>query len=86
MLQTFDDIPEAAIRAIDAPTLVMVADKDVILPQHAMQLARLVPHGDLAVLPGSGHGTYLGAAEAAKPGSPLPDLAVAMIDSFLNQQ
>jgi pimeloyl-ACP methyl ester carboxylesterase len=86
MLQSFDDIPEAAIRAIGAPTLVMIGDKDVILPEHAMQLARLVPHGDLAVLPGSARGAYLGAAEAAKPGSPLPDLAVAMIDSFLNQQ
>jgi pimeloyl-ACP methyl ester carboxylesterase len=86
MLQAFDDIPEAAIRAIGAPTLVMVGDKDVILPEHAMHLARLLPHGDLAVLPGSAHGTYLSAAEALKPGSPLPDLAVAMIDSFLDQQ
>jgi len=66
-----------------APMLVMVGDADVVLPEHSLKLARLVPHGQLAVFPGSGHGTYLGVAEAAKPGSPQPDLAVAMIEAFL---
>jgi pimeloyl-ACP methyl ester carboxylesterase len=83
MMRTFADIPEATLRAVRAPTLVMVGDADVVSPEHSAQLARLVPHGQLAVLPGSGHGTYLGVAEAAKPGSPLPDLAVAMIEAFL---
>jgi len=85
MMQTFNDIPEAALRAIRAPTLVMIGDHDVVLPEHAAQLARLVPDAQLAVLPGSGHGTYLGAAEAAEPGSPLPDLALSMIEVFLAQ-
>jgi pimeloyl-ACP methyl ester carboxylesterase len=84
MMQTFPDVSEAELRGIRAPTLVMLGDADVVLTEHAVRLARLVPHAQLAVFPGSGHGTYLGAAEAAKPGSPLPDLAVAMIESFLD--
>ncbi len=86
MMLSFTDLPAAALRAIHAPTLVMVGDADVVLPEHAARLARLVPRAQLAVFPGSGHGTYLGAAEAAKPGSPLPDLAVAMIDAFLDER
>ncbi len=86
MMKSFTDVPEAALRAIGAPMLVMIGVKDVVLPEHAAQLARLVPHGQLAVLPGSEHGTYLGAAEGAKPGSPLPDLALAMIEAFLDQR
>jgi pimeloyl-ACP methyl ester carboxylesterase len=82
-LRDFSDVPEAALRAIRAPMLVMVGDHDVILPEHALQLSRLVPHGELAVFPGSAHGAYIGAAEATKPGSPLPEIAVTMIEAFL---
>jgi pimeloyl-ACP methyl ester carboxylesterase len=86
MMRSFTDLSAAQLRAIAAPTLVMIGDADVVLPEHSFQLARLVPHGQLAVFPGSGHGTYLGVAEAAKPGSPLPDLAVTMIEAFLNER
>ena len=34
-------------------------------------------------MPGSLHGTYLGAAEGARPGSPLVELAVTTIQAFL---
>jgi len=85
MMRSFPDIPESALRALDAPMLVMVGDADVVLPEHSLHLSRLVRRGQLAVFPGSGHGTYLGVAEAAKPGSPLPDLAVTMIEAFLDE-
>jgi len=86
MMLSFTDLPAAALRAIRAPMLIMAGDADVVTLEHEAQLARLVPHGQLAVFPGSGHGTYLGVAEAAKPGSPLPDLAVAMIEAFLDER
>jgi pimeloyl-ACP methyl ester carboxylesterase len=86
MMKAFTDIPEASLRAIDAPALVMVGDADVMPTEHAAQLARLLPHAQLAVLPGSSHGTYLGAVEGAKPGSLLPDIALAMIDAFLAER
>jgi pimeloyl-ACP methyl ester carboxylesterase len=86
MMRSFRDVPESALRGIHAPMLVMVGDGDVVLPEHSLKLSRLVQHGELAVFPGSGHGTYLGVAEAAKPGSPLPEIAVTMIDTFLGDR
>jgi pimeloyl-ACP methyl ester carboxylesterase len=83
MMKSFPDVPESVLRTIDAPTLVMAGDRDVILPEHSIQLARLVKHGELAVFPGSAHGTYLGTAEGRKPSSPLPGIAVELIETFL---
>lgn len=83
VMQTFHDIPEDALRAISVPVLVMVGDHDVIRIEHAARLAQIVPHGELAVFPGSIHGTYLGTAEGMIPGSPLPQLATTMIETFL---
>lgn len=86
LMQAFQDIPDSSLRAIAARTLVMVGDRDVMSVEHDARLARLLPHGELAVMPGSGHGTYLGAAEGARPGSPLVGLAVATIDAFLTDK
>src|SRR5215207_459806 len=55
----FKDIPDESIRGIQAPTLVVVGDKDVIRPEHALALSRTLPHARLCVLPGT-HGSYLG--------------------------
>lgn len=83
LMEGFRDIPEASLRAIAAKSLVIVGDHDVMSVEHSAQLSRLLPHGELAVLPGSVHGTYLGALEGARPGSPLPELAMTMIEAFL---
>ncbi|PYP80043.1 MAG: alpha/beta hydrolase [Gemmatimonadetes bacterium] len=55
----FKDIPDASIRGIQAPTLVVVGDRDVIRPEHALELSRTLPHARLCILPGT-HGSYLG--------------------------
>ncbi|HKA88657.1 MAG TPA: alpha/beta hydrolase [Haliangiales bacterium] len=86
MMLAFKDWPESTLRSIAVPTLVMVGDADVISVAHAARMARILPHAQLAVFPGSGHGTYLGAVEAAKPGSPLPELAAGMIEAFLDER
>lgn len=54
-VREFKDIPSAAIRSIAAPTLVVVGDADVIRPEHAVTMFRLLPHAQLAVLPGTDH-------------------------------
>lgn len=51
----FKDIPADAIRSIAAQTLVIVGDADVIRPEHAVEMFRLLPHAQLAVLPGTDH-------------------------------
>jgi len=83
MMRGFRDLPEATLRSIAAPTLVMVGDADIVSPEHAARMARILPRAQLAVIPGATHGAYLGALEAANPGSPLPEIAAAMIDAFL---
>jgi len=55
----FKDIPDESIRAIQAPALVVVGDKDVVRPEHALALSRTLPHARLCILPGT-HGSYLG--------------------------
>jgi pimeloyl-ACP methyl ester carboxylesterase len=60
LMESFRDILERAIPAIGAPTLVMVGDHDVMAVEHDAQLARLLPHAELAVMPGSRHGDLPG--------------------------
>ena len=82
--------PEDEIRAIAAPTLIVVGDSDVVTLEHAVQLFRLrgggvmgdftgLPSSQLAVLPGTTH--YM------PPGSGVldrADLLMAMIPPFLD--
>lgn len=80
----FKDIPDEAIKAIQAPALVINGDADVILAEHALEIARTLPHARLAILP-SGHGDYMGEICAPDPHSKLPGMVVEMIDSFLKE-
>jgi pimeloyl-ACP methyl ester carboxylesterase len=54
-MRTFKDIPEDKIRSISAPTLVVCGDADVMRPEHAVEEFRLLPHAQLAILPGTEH-------------------------------
>ena len=58
-MQGFVDIPDASIKGIQAPTLVVDGDRDVVRVEHAVELSRLLPHGRLCILPGQ-HGEYFG--------------------------
>jgi len=62
----FRDFSDSDIHAIQAPTLVLDGDEDVVLPKHALALFQLLPHAQLAILPG-GHGEYLGEVCARNP-------------------
>jgi pimeloyl-ACP methyl ester carboxylesterase len=73
MLEFRDWRPED-IRSIDAPTMVMVADGDIVRPEHAVEMFRLLPHARLAVLPGTDHTTIVKRA----------DWQVSMIEAFLD--
>lgn len=54
-MRNFKDIPPDAVRGITAPTLVVCGDRDVMRPEHAVEEFRLLPHAQLAVLPGTDH-------------------------------
>ena len=79
------DWPAEAIKAIPAPTLIVIGDSDGPLPEHAVALFRLrgggvfgdiagLPASQLAVLPGA---THVGVMMR-------PDLLMAIIPPFLD--
>lgn len=79
----FKDWPEKDIRSIAAPTLVMIGDSDVVKPEHAVEMFRLLPHGRLAILP-SDHGSYIGESIAAE--SALPLAVNTIVQEFLDTE
>jgi pimeloyl-ACP methyl ester carboxylesterase len=80
------DFSEEEIRGIEAPTLLIVGDSDLIRPEHAVEMFRLLgggvfgdtpaglPNSQLAILPGTSHVSIVDRA----------DWLVSMIDSFLD--
>jgi pimeloyl-ACP methyl ester carboxylesterase len=80
----FKDIPDEQIKSIKAPTLIIIADKDVITPEHAIEIHRQIANSELAIIPG-GHGEYIGEITMLKPDFKESDLVVPMIEKFLNK-
>ena len=80
----FKDISDADIKDIKAPALVINGDAEVVLAQHALTLSRILPNGQLAILPG-GHGDYIGEICAPDRSSKLPFLVLDMIENFLKE-
>jgi len=78
----FADWEASDIQGIQAPALIVVSDKDVVRPEHAMEIVHLLPNGRLAVLLG-GHGEFFGEAMSPYPESRVPELFAAMVDEFL---
>ncbi|HYS09011.1 MAG TPA: alpha/beta hydrolase [Myxococcales bacterium] len=72
----FKGWPKESIRGIGAPTMVIVGDGDVVRPEHAVEMFRLLPHGELAILPGATHGLIVEKA----------DLLAAMVLPFLDAE
>lgn len=80
----FKDIPDEQIKAITVPTLIIIGDKDVITPEHALELNRQIANSELAVIPG-GHGQYIGEITTVTPDFKESNLVVPMIENFLNK-
>ena len=79
------DVPAETIAAIKAPILIVIGDSDLVRPEHAVEMFRLLgggvfgdmvplPNSQLAVLPGT---THVGLADRA-------DWLVSMISEFLD--
>ncbi len=79
----FKDWPAEALRSIQAPTLLLIGDRDVVRPEHAIEMYRLIPSARIAILP-SGHGDYIGEIMSRRENNPQPEFTVNMIEEFLN--
>ena len=86
MDKEIQDLPAESIKAIKAPTLLIIGDSDLVRPEHAVEMFRLLgggvfgdtpaglPNSQLAVLPGTSHVTVVQRA----------DLLLAIIPPFLD--
>jgi pimeloyl-ACP methyl ester carboxylesterase len=82
-MRSFPDIKAALMKTIQAPSFIIIGDADVVRPEHAVEMFRLLPHARLAILPG-GHGDYIGEI-AAPQDSILIAATVSMIEKFLSE-
>ena len=80
----FKDISDEQIKAIAVPTLIIIGDKDVITPEHALELHRQIANSELAIIPG-GHGEYIGEVTTLTPDFKESELVVPMIEKFLEK-
>jgi pimeloyl-ACP methyl ester carboxylesterase len=81
----FKDIADDDLRSIKAPALFITAQHDVMMPEHAIKMSRLVEGAQLVVLPGT-HGLFIGAAESgAAKDSKYPATTASLVEAFLNR-
>ena len=78
----FKDVDSASIKSIHASTLILIGDQDIVKPEHALELTRLIPGARLLVLVG-GHGDYMGEAVMTRRDTRYPELTAGLIDEFL---
>lgn len=84
-MRNFKDVPDALVGSIQVPTLIVLGDRDIVKPEHAVELTRLIPGARLLILPG-GHGDYLGEAVLTQKDTRYPELAARLIEAFLDAQ
>jgi len=77
----FPDISDEQIKAIKAPAFIILGDSDVVMPEHAVEMHRLMSNSRLAIIPG-GHGDYIGELTTPQD-SILIAATVALINEFL---
>lgn len=83
-MRIFRDVPDQQLRSIRARTLVLIGDRDVVTPAHAVELTRLIPEARLMILPG-GHGDYLGEVMTTPKPSDYPDLTARLVRAFIEE-
>lgn len=81
-MQTFKDWESDVIKSIQAPALIVIGDQDVVRPEHAVEMYRLLPHGRLSIFPDN-HGSYMGEIMSPNADSKVPELFVAMLNEYL---
>ena len=82
-MRHFADVPDADLRAIRAPTLILLGDHDIVKPGHALGLTHVIPNARLMILVG-GHGDYLGEAIVTQRVTRAPELTAGFVEEFLD--
>jgi len=82
-MQSFQDISIDLMKTIKAPAFIIIGEADVVRPEHAVEMYRLLPHAKLAILPG-GHGEYLGEITTPQDSILIAE-TISMINKFLSE-
>ncbi len=83
-MQTFEDWSEDILKSIKAPTLFISGDKDIIKPEHVVEMWRLVEGSQMMILPAT-HGSYMMADFGGNLDEKLIDFTVNEVEKFLNK-
>ncbi|HSE41942.1 MAG TPA: alpha/beta hydrolase, partial [Acidobacteriota bacterium] len=62
------------IQSIKVPVLILQGDRDIVRPEHAVSMYRLLPKAELSILPGTDHMAVVNRA----------DLIIPIVESFLD--
>lgn len=81
-MQTFEDWSDDVLKGIKSPTLFISGDKDVMKPEHVVEMWRLVEGSQLMILPAT-HGSYMMADFGGNIDEKLIDLTVSEVKKFL---
>jgi len=83
-MQNFPETSDELMKTIKAPAFIIISDNDVVTPEHAVEMHRLLSQSQLAIFPG-GHGEYLG--ELTMPYDSIVVAGmVAMVEKFLQEK
>ncbi|MBE5319688.1 alpha/beta hydrolase [Pedobacter sp. MR2016-19] len=80
----FTDLSDDDLRGITADALLMVADKDVIKPEHVVKMSRLIANAQLVILPGM-HGAMIGENLNPDVSDKTIEITAHLVETFLNQ-
>lgn len=83
-MQTFEDWGDEVLSSIEVPALFISGDKDVMKPEHTVEMWRLVKGSELMIVPAT-HGTYMMADFDGSLNEDLINFTIKKIETFLNQ-
>ena len=84
-MRAYKDIPDESLKSIKAPTLLLAGDKDVVTPEHLVQMTKLIPNSRLSIVPGN-HGSFMGEICSNQKDSKMPEVTVDLINEFLSNK
>ena len=81
---SFEDWKAEDLQSIQAPVLVVAGDRDVVRPEHTVEMYHLLPNARLAIVPGE-HGEYIGEITTLKKNGVDSLYIVTLIEEFLSE-
>jgi pimeloyl-ACP methyl ester carboxylesterase len=82
-IKNFVETPDKDVKKVNAPTLVLFGDRDIVKLEHGRELTKLLKNARLSVLPGN-HGSYIGDISAG-PGEPaMVEVTGKLVEAFLD--